>query len=72
VAPRARRGSNLEIRSQRRIPWVISALLFGISPTDPWTFASVVLAHVIVGAVALYVPARRASRLKPATELRTE
>jgi putative ABC transport system permease protein len=50
----------------------ISALLFGISPTDPWTFAGVVVVQLAVGAIALYLPARRASRLEPAIALRTE
>ena len=50
----------------------ISALLFGISPTDPWTFAGAVVAQLAVGAIALYLPARRASRLEPAIALRTE
>jgi ABC-type antimicrobial peptide transport system permease subunit len=50
----------------------ISALLFGISPTDPWTFAGVILVQLAVGAIALYLPARRASRLEPAIALRTE
>jgi predicted permease len=50
----------------------ISALLFGISPTDPWTFAGVVVVQLAVGAIALYLPARRASRLEPAIALRAE
>ena len=50
----------------------ISSLLFGISPTDPWTFAGVVVVQLAVGAIALYLPARRASRLDPAIALRTE
>jgi putative ABC transport system permease protein len=51
---------------------VISALLFGVSATDPGTFAAVALVQAGVAAVALYLPARRASRLHPAVALRTE
>jgi putative ABC transport system permease protein len=50
----------------------ISALLFGVSATDPGTFATVALVQAAVAAVALYLPARRASRLHPAVALRTE
>ena len=48
----------------------ISALLFGIAPTDPPTFGGIV---VLLGAVALaagYIPARRASRIDPIIALR--
>jgi len=48
----------------------IAALLFGTTPTDPVTFAGMVL---LLGAVALlagYLPARRASRIDPMTALR--
>jgi len=48
----------------------IAALLFGTTPTDPMTFAGMVL---LLGAVALlagYLPARRASRIDPMTALR--
>ncbi len=51
---------------------LISALLFGVSATDPGTFVAVVLVQAGVAAIALYLPARRASRLHPAVALRTE
>jgi len=51
---------------------LISALLFGVSATDPGTFAAVALVQAAVAAIALYLPARRASRLHPAVALRTE
>ena len=51
---------------------VLSALLYGVSATDPETFAAVALMQAGVAAVALYLPARRASRLHPAVALRTE
>jgi ABC-type antimicrobial peptide transport system permease subunit len=50
----------------------ISALLFGISATDPLTYAIAAAVQAAVGALALYLPARRASRLHPAVALRTE
>jgi predicted permease len=48
----------------------IAALLFDTAPTDPMTFAAMVL---LIGAVALlagYIPARRASRINPMVALR--
>jgi putative ABC transport system permease protein len=51
---------------------VMGALLFGVSATDPGTFAAVALVQAGVAAVALYLPARRASRLHPAVALRSE
>jgi ABC-type antimicrobial peptide transport system permease subunit len=51
---------------------LLSGLLFGVSPTDPATFAVVAatMATVALGACAL--PARRASRLDPLAALRHE
>jgi predicted permease len=51
---------------------VLQSLLFGVSPRDP---ATLTLVGVVLGAVALaacYVPARRATRIDPATALREE
>ena len=51
---------------------VMAALLFGVSATDPGTFAAVAGVQAAIAAVALYLPARRASRLHPAVALRSE
>ncbi|HXV60460.1 MAG TPA: ABC transporter permease [Vicinamibacteria bacterium] len=51
---------------------LVSSLLYGVSPTDPVTLAASAVALVIVAAVAAYLPARRTSRLGPATALRSE
>ncbi len=48
----------------------LSGLVFGISTTDPSTFAAVVIFISLVSAGATYVPALRATRVDPASALR--
>ena len=46
--------------------------LFGVSPHDPLTFASVALLLAVVAVGACYIPARRAMRIDPMAALRQE
>jgi ABC-type antimicrobial peptide transport system permease subunit len=50
----------------------IAALLFGVKPLDPLTFAVVALVIASVAAAACYVPARRATATDPLAALRHE
>jgi predicted permease len=49
---------------------VLTALLFGITPRDPVTFAAVLVALVAVATVASWLPARRAARADPLIAMR--
>jgi predicted permease len=51
---------------------LLAGLLFGISATDPRTFAAVSALLVAVAALASYLPARRAAAVDPLVALRTE
>ena len=49
---------------------VLAPYLFGISPTDPFTFGAVLALLAFVGVAASWIPARSASRTNPAVVLR--
>ena len=51
---------------------LMSALLFGVTPTDVVTFASVPLVLCLVALFACYLPARRAAKLDPMQALRAD
>jgi len=50
----------------------LATLLFGVSSSDPLTYAALGAATLLVMLVASYVPARRALRIDPAMALRME
>jgi ABC-type antimicrobial peptide transport system permease subunit len=46
--------------------------MFGVTPSDPLTFAAVLALLMVVAELAGYLLARRASRLDPIEALRAE
>lgn len=50
----------------------LGSLLAGTSPTDPLAFGVVVVGMLLIGILAAWLPARRASRVDPLTALRAE
>jgi len=51
---------------------VITAMLVGVKPTDPATFASVTVVFLAISTLAAWIPARRASILDPTKALREQ
>ena len=51
---------------------LLSGILYGVTATDWPTYAAVAAGLLAVGAVACYIPARRATRLDPAVVLRAD
>jgi putative ABC transport system permease protein len=50
---------------------LLASMLYGVGPVDPTTFATVTAVLLVAALFASYLPARRATRVSPATALRS-
>lgn len=63
-------GIGLGLTAGYALAQVFSGLIWGVSSNDFWSLASVSLLLAMVGAIAMYLPARRAMRMDPMECLR--
>lgn len=72
AAALAAAGVGLGIAGAAATTRLMAALLFGVTPTDPSTFASIAAILMVIALAGSYVPARRATRVDPMAALRSE
>lgn len=65
-------GSAIGLAAALVVTRWLAALLFGVEPHDPWSFAGVALTVLLTGILASYVPAKRAASIDPLIAMRGE
>ena len=65
-------GIIIGVLSSLSLARVLAGFLFGVAPRDPTVFTMATLVLAGVAFIAVWLPARRATRLDPVTALRQE
>jgi predicted permease len=65
-------GATVGIAVALPVARMAAGLLYGVSTTDPLTYAGITLLLLCVALLACYLPARRATRIDPLVALRVE
>jgi putative ABC transport system permease protein len=65
-------GVSLGLAAAAPVTQLMKSLLFGVTATDPATFALIALLLVGVATIASYIPARRATKVDPLQSIRHE
>jgi predicted permease len=72
TAPPVFVGTLVGVIAALRFTRVTETMLFGVTPTDPVTFAGACFALVAMALTAAWLPGRKAARLNPALALRSD
>ncbi len=65
-------GVVIGIAAALAVTGVLESQMYGLSTNDPLTIVGATVVLLLVGAVAAYLPARRASTVDPIVALRSE